>query len=178
MYNIIEIYKRLIVSRSSCSSRWFCFIALHFFVTMYTHRTHTYMIMFCSTFTNHNRMLVVHFVVTSEIDAALKTQPWPTFVRIDVNSRKVRWIVLSLGILQTLCDCKAYPFISGTTMHVYIEPTKLIVRNNHCNRKITSKIKYNIAILSCFEHTFMLLSSVWTMPKLFFVSSGFWQLSF
>ena len=73
MYNIKETYIRLIVNCSLCLSRWFCLIALHFVVTMYTHRKHTYMIMLCSIFTNHNRMLVVHFVVTSKIDAAMKT---------------------------------------------------------------------------------------------------------
>ena len=66
--------------------------------------------MHCSIFAKHNRMLVVHLAVTSKIDAALKTQPWPPFVCIYVTSRKVRWNILSLENSQTLHDCKAYPF--------------------------------------------------------------------
>ena len=99
---IINIQNRLIVSGSSCSSRFVCLTALHFVITMYTHHTHTYMIMLCSIFANYNRMLVVHLVVASKMDAALKTQSWPPFVHIYVTSRKVRWIILSLEI-HRLC---------------------------------------------------------------------------
>ena len=73
-------------------------IALHFVVTMNTHRTHTYMIILCSIFTNHDRMLVVHFVVTSKIDATLRTKPWPTFIPIDTSISEVRRIVLTYEI--------------------------------------------------------------------------------
>ena len=45
--------------------------------------------------TDHNRMLVVHFVVTSKFNATLKTRQWPTFIRIDISSSKERRIVLT-----------------------------------------------------------------------------------
>ena len=144
---------------------------------MYTHRTHTYIIMLCRIFSNHNRLLVVHFVITSKIDATTKTCQWPTFVRIYVSNRRVRWIVLSLEI-HKLCMIARLILFSGTTTHVYIEPTQLIVRNNHFHRKITdSKIKYCSAMLSCFKHTFLLTSLVCKMTKMFLVSSAFLQLS-
>ena len=107
MYNIIYKYKNdylfldCLVRSDGC-----CFLLVLFIVMVVHHcftfccnneytLTHTYMIMLCSIFTNHKRMLVHHLVVTSKINATLNTRLWLTFICIDVSNRKVRRIVLS-----------------------------------------------------------------------------------
>ena len=108
---------------------------------VYTHRTHTYMIMLCSIFANHNRMLVVHLVVASKVNAAMKTRSWPPFVRMYVTFRKVRWIILSLEI-HRLCVITRLIISFFSHNHACLYSNKrtreYIVRNNHCHSMINN----------------------------------------